>query len=348
MINLYSDTQTQPSPAMRRAMAEAPVGDEQRRMDPTVLRLQEMAAELLGKESALFLPSGTMCNLIAVKAHTKPGDAVLIDRWAHIVRHESGAHGMVSGVFFELLDGDRGRFKADQAERVIPAQSSVYDSPPTLVCVEQTHNFGGGSVWPIDRIREVCAVAGKHRLATHLDGARLLNAVVASGVSAGEYAKSFDSAWIDLTKGLGCPVGAVLAGSRAFIETALRYKQALGGAMRQAGIIAAAGIYALRHNVGRLADDHENAQILARGLSRIDGIDLKYGEPETNIVYFDVSRTGMAADEFTRLLEARGVSMSEIGGAVRAVTHLDVSRADVEKAIEIVAKVCRTERREGR
>jgi threonine aldolase len=339
MINLFSDTQTKPSPAMRRAMAEAEVGDEQRRHDPTVLRLQEMVADLLGKEDALFLPSGTMCNLIAVKTHTQPGDAVIIDRFGHIMRHETGTAGMVSGVNLELLEGDRGQFTAKQVEEVIPGEISPYDPPPTLLCVEQTHNWGGGSVWPIEQLREVCAVARKHNLRTHMDGARLMNAVVATRISAQEYARTFDSVWIDLSKGLGCPMGAVLAGSKQFIARALRYKHAFGGAMRQAGIIAAAGIYALQHNIERLAEDHENLKLLARGLATIERIELEDPNPPTNILYINVKRTGMNGAEFARRLEARGVSMSDIGDRVRAVTHLDVSRADVEKAVEIVRSV---------
>ena len=341
MINLFSDTQTQPTKEMRRAMAEAPVGDEQRRLDPTVIKLQEMVAALLGKDDALFLPSGTMCNLIAVKAHTRPGDAVILDRFAHIVRHESGAHPIISGVQLELLEGDRGRFTARQVEEVMLPYVSVYDPPPALLCVEQTHNFGGGSVWPIEQLRDVCAVARRHKLSTHMDGARLMNAVVATGISARDMAEMFDSVWIDLSKGLGCPVGAVLAGSRAFIETAARWKQAFGGAMRQSGVIAAAGIYALEHNVQRLAEDHANMKLLARGLTQIPGIALDDPEPQTNILYFSVAETGMSAADFAAHLEEVGVSFSDLGTKVRAVTHLDVSRADVERAVEIVRQVVR-------
>jgi threonine aldolase len=339
MINLFSDTQTKPSLAMRRAMADADVGDEQRGHDPTTNRLQQMAAELLGKEAALFLPSGTMCNLLAVKVHTKPGDAVICDRFAHIVRHESGAHPIISGVQLELLEGDRGRFTPQQVEQIIPSYISVYDPPPTLLCVEQTHNYGGGSVWPIEQLREVCDVAKKRGLKTHIDGARLLNACAATGIAPREYGATVDSIWIDLSKGLGCPVGAVLAGSRAFIDVAARWKQAFGGAMRQSGIIAAAGIYALQHHVSRLADDHENMKVLARGLSRISKLMLDTAEPETNILYFSVAETGLSAADFTQRLESRGVSMSDIGEKVRAVTHLDVTRADVDRAVEIVREL---------
>jgi threonine aldolase len=338
MINLFSDTQTRPTPAMRRAMAEADVGDEQRGLDPTTVKLQETVAGFLGKDAALFLPSGSMCNLIAVKVHTSPGDAVICDRFAHIVRHESGAHGVISGVLLDLLDGDRGRFTAQQVEEIIP-YPDVYSPPATLVCVEQTHNFGGGSVWPIEQLRAVCAVARKHKLRTHMDGARLLNACAATGISSRDYAREFDSVWIDLSKGLGCPVGAVLAGSADFINIAARWKQALGGGMRQSGIIAAAGIYALQHHVDRLVEDQQNAKLLARGLSQIAGITLD-PEPETNMVFFRIPGTGMSADQFCERLERAGVSMVPMGtGRVRAVTHLDVDRSDIERAIEIVKSV---------
>jgi threonine aldolase len=298
-----------------------------------------MVAELLGKEDALFLPSGTMCNLIAVKAHTRPGDAVILDRFAHIVRHESGMHPIISGVQLEMLEGDRGRFTARQVAEVILPYVSVNDPPPALLCVEQTHNFGGGSVWPLEQLRDVCAAARRHKLSTHMDGARLMNAVVATGVSAREMAATFDSAWIDLSKGLGCPVGAVLAGSRAFIETAARWKQAFGGAMRQSGIIAAAGIYALEHNVERLAEDHENMRVLARGLAQIPGITLDDPEPATNILYFSVTKNGISAADFAARLEERGVSFSNLGTKLRAVTHLDVTRTDCERAVVIVGDV---------
>lgn len=341
MINLFSDTQTKPSPEMRRAMADASVGDEQRGLDPTTIKLQEMTAGMLGKEAAIFLPSGTMCNLIAVKVHTSPGDAVICDRFAHIVRHESGAHPIISGVQLELLEGNRGRFTGSQVEEVMLPYVSVYDPPPALLCVEQTHNFGGGSVWPIEQLREVASVARKYKLKTHMDGARLFNASVATGITARDYAEMFDSVWIDLSKGLGCPVGAVLAGSRDFIAVASRWKQAFGGAMRQSGIIAAAGIHALQHNIARLAEDHENMKLLARGLSQIPGIALDDPEPQTNIVYFSVAGTGMTASQFAAKLEQRGVSFSDLGTKVRAVTHLDVTRADIEHAIDIVRNTVR-------
>ena len=334
MINLFSDTQTRPTPEMRRAMAEAEVGDEQLAEDPTVNLLQQKTAALLGKEAALFLPSGTMCNLIAVKTHTQPGDLVIADKRCHIMRAESGGAGLASGVLLELLDGDRGIFSADQVENAIPKARSVYHPHPTLLCVENTHNYGGGSVWPIERLREVGAVARKMGLSIHMDGARLFNAVVASGVAAKDYAAVADSVWIDLSKGLGCPVGAVLAGSHAFIDRARRYKHLFGGAMRQAGIIAAAGVFALDRNIDRIADDHANARRLAEGLSKLPRVKLVY-PPSTNIVFFQVE--GFSPTDFTQAAAERGVRFSAVGGGIRGVTHLDVSHDQVEQAISILS-----------
>ncbi len=332
-VDLYSDTQTRPTAAMRRAIADAEVGDEQRGEDPTVNRLQERVAELLGKEAALFLPSGTMCNEIALKVHTRPGDEVVADRTAHVINYEAGAPGLISGVMFSAVDGERGVFTAEHAAAAIRA-GSRYDPPTRLLWVENTSNLGGGTVWPLEIVTQVCAVARGRGIATHLDGARLLNAVVASGVSAAAFAAPFDSAWIDFTKGLGAPVGACLAGSRAFIEEAWRYKQALGGAMRQAGIIAAAGLYALDYHVQRLADDHVNARRLAEGLAVLPGIDIDPATIETNLVFFDVAQTGMDAQQWVARLGEHGVRMGAMGPArVRAVTHLDVDAAGIEQAL---------------
>src|SRR5579862_1244361 len=263
-VDLYSDTQTRPTRAMREFMCAAEVGDEQRGEDPTVNQLQEMVADLLGMEAALFLPSGTMCNEIAVKVRTRPGDEVLLDRTAHVLTSEGGAPGMLSGVILSPLNGANGIFDADQVEAAIRPLSR-YPPPTRMVWIENTSNLGGGTIWPLETLRGVRDLARARGLAVHLDGARLLNAVVASGIPAAEFVRGLDSAWIDFTKGLGAPVGAALAGSRAFIEEAWRYKQAFGGAMRQAGIIAAGGIYALTHNVDRLAEDHANARRLAEG-----------------------------------------------------------------------------------
>lgn len=341
MIDLSSDTATKPTAAMRRAIADAEVGDEQKGEDPTVNRLVAMVAALLGKEAALFLPGGTMCNGIAIKIHTRPGDAILLDRMAHILRSESGGAAFSSGVVLDQLDGDGGRFTSAQVAAAISPPDNLYVPPTTLLCLEQTHNFGGGSVWPLDQFRAVCDVAHSYGLAVHLDGARLLNAVVATGVPAREWTATCDSAWIDFTKGLGAPVGAVLAGSAAFIAEARRHKHIFGGALRQAGIVAAGCIYALDHHIERLAEDHAHAQLLADGLGDILGVRVANPVVATNMVFFDTSDAGLPPSAFLTRLEARGIRMGRIGTRIRAVTHLDVSRADVEAAISSTHSVVR-------
>lgn len=339
-VDLYSDTGTRPSKAMRAFMCDAEVGDEQKGEDPTVNLLQEMVAELLGKEAALYLPSGTMCNEIALKVHTRPGEEVLLDRTTHPIHFEAGAPGMLSGVLMTGLAGERGIYTAAQVEAAIHAPSR-YAPRSRLLWVENTSNLGGGTVWPLEKVRAVCDTARARELHTHMDGARLMNAVVASGVPAAEYAASFDSVWIDFTKGLGAPVGAALAGSRAFIEEAWRYKQAFGGAMRQAGIIAAGAVYALRHNVERLAEDHANASLLAEGLAALPGITLDPAGVETNLVFFDIEGTGMRSWQWLAALQEHGVRMGMMGPmTVRAVTHLDVDRASIERALVAAGAVC--------
>jgi len=277
-----------------------------------------------------------MFNDIAIKVHTRPGDAILADRLAPVFGSESGGPAFHSGVLVKLLDGESGRFTPEQVAAAIDP-GSHYVAPTRLLCVEQTHNFGGGTIWPLAQLRAVCDVAHAAGLPTHLDGARLLNAVVASGVSAREFCASCDSAWLDLSKGLGAPVGGVLAGSAAFIAEARRYKHIFGGAMRQAGIIAAAGVYALEHHVARLADDHENARTLAAGLGDIPGVTVENPEPETNIIFFDIAGTGLASADFLARIKARGVRMGAMGPRrLRAVTHLDISADDVETALTVV------------
>lgn len=338
-VNLFSDTQTRPTDAMRRAMAEAEVGDEQLFADPTVNALQERVAELLGHEAALFLPSGTMCNAIGLRLHVRPGgDQVILDRTSHPVMYEAGSPAAISGAMLHPLDGDGGIFSAEQVEEVLRHPEDRYSPRSRLVSVEQTTNVGGGRVWPLSDIQSVLDVARRHELRAHLDGARLLNAVVASGVSASDYASGFDTAWIDFTKGLGAPVGACLAGSRELIDEAWRYKQMMGGAMRQAGVIAAAGLHALDHHVERLAEDHENARVLAQGLAEIDGIGIDPAGVETNIVIFEVED----AAGFCGALWERGVQMGPITPRrVRAVTHLDVDRAGIERALAAVGETVR-------
>jgi threonine aldolase len=341
-IDLFSDTITRPTPAMRRFMAEAEVGDEQKHEDPTTNRLQEMVCELLGKEDAVFLPSGTLCNAIAVRVHCRPGDEVILDRTAHPIHFEVGGPAALNGVMLSPLQGIRGIFTASQLEEAIRPESN-HAPRSRLVSVEQSTNLGGGAVWSLETIREVCTTARHHGLATHMDGARLLNAAVASGVPAKAYAAEFDSVWIDMSKGLGCPVGAVLAGSRNLIREAWRYKHQLGGAMRQSGIIAAAGVYALQHHVERLAEDHDNARLLAQGLAAIAGLS---AEPvETNIVFFNVSEIGLSATELAKRTLTHGVRLNPVSKTrIRAVTHLDVSRADIEEAVRVIEQVIKDEK----
>ena len=339
VIPLFSDTETRPTPGMRAAIAAAEVGDEQKGEDPTVIRLQERVADLLGKESALWLPTGTMCNLVAVKTHTRPGDALVADGMAHVVRAESGGAALASGVVTETIRTERGIFTAAELQAAMDRVAAVpepYGQPVGLVCVEQTHNFGGGAVWPLEALDAVADCARSRGVPLHMDGARLLNACAALGVSAAAVAARVDSLWIDFTKGLGAPIGAVLAGTAAFIAGARRYKQLFGGAMRQAGIAAAGCLYALDHHVDRLAEDHENARRLAAGLAGIDGIEVRTAAPDTNMVFFDASGPGLSNREFIGRLAASGVRLSGAGGAIRAVTHLDVSRADVDRALAAV------------
>ena len=336
MIDLSSDTATKPTQAMRQAMATAVVGDEQKGEDPTVNCLLERVAARLGKEAALFMPSGTMCNAVAVKAYTQPGEAILVDRYSHILRSESGGAALLSGVIVDQLPSDRGRFTPEDVAAAIPPDS-VYVAAPRLLCVEQTHNFGGGAIWSLTQLQAVCKVAHQHGLAVHMDGARLFNAVVATDVPASEYAQLCDSVWIDFTKGLGAPLGAVLAGSRSFIESARRYKHIFGGALRQAGIVAAGCLYALDHHIERLADDHANAQLLAEGLQSIPGIKVE-NPVETNMIFFNLTDR-VSTTEFLAAIQNYGVRMGTIGDRIRAVTHLDVSREDVEKSVEIAQKV---------
>ena len=331
-VDLSSDTVTRPTREMRRFMAEAEVGDEQKLEDPTVNHLQEMVAELLGKEAALFLPSGTMCNEIALRVHCRPGDEMLAHRTAHPIHYEGGGPAALAGVNVSVLDGPRGQYDADAVTAAIRPDSR-YMPRSRLLWVEQTSNLGGGSIWPLARVAAVTAVARRHGLRTHLDGARLLNAAVAAGVAAREYAAPFDSAWIDFTKGLGAPVGAALAGSRDFIADAWRLKQQMGGAMRQAGIIAAGGVFALRHHVKRLADDHVNARRLADGLAGLPRVVLDPATVETNIVIFEV-RGALDAPAVVAALLARGVRVGALGArTIRAVTHLDVDAAQIERAL---------------
>jgi len=335
-INLYSDTQTKPSRGMKQAMLDAELGDEQAGSDPTVWELCDRVAALLGKEAAVFLPSGTMCNQVAIATHCRPGDEILAHETAHIITSEAGAPGAIAGVSIKGLAGDRGQFTAEAVEAAIRPRNRN-NPPQTLLEVEQTSNRGGGACWSVAGLRAVTHAAHEHGLATHMDGARLLNAAVALGVNASEMTERCDTVWLDFTKGLAAPLGAVLAGTKAFIGEAWRWKQRLGGAMRQGGMCAAACLYALDHNVERLAEDHENARALARGMAQIPGIDVE--QPETNLVFFDTKGTGMTASAYAGKLRRQGVLVSTSDTyRARACLHLDVSAAQVEEALSVMRR----------
>src|SRR4051812_35024619 len=309
-VNLFSDTQTRPSAAMKAAMMQAEVGDEQNGDDPTVEALCDRMAALTGKQAAMFLPSGTMCNQIAILTHCRPGDEILAHESAHIIANEGGGPGALAGAVVLGLRGERGMF--DSATLKAALREKRRNAPPqTLVAVEQTANAGGGSVWPVDLLAGVLATAHEAGLRTHMDGARLMNAAVAAGVEARVMTAPCDSVWLDFTKGLGAPLGAVLCGSADFIDEAWRWKQRLGGSLRQAGICAAACLYALEHNVDRLAEDHANARRLAAGLSQVPGLIVE--DPETNLVFFDTAGTGLAAEDVADRARLDGVLLSTMG-----------------------------------
>ena len=331
-VNLISDTQTQPTEGMRNAMASAEVGDEQKFADPTTISLQERVAEMLGQEAGLFLPSGTMCNLIAFRLHLRPGgDEVILAANSHPVGFEAGSPAAVNGAMTRQIDAPTGIFSATEVRAAVRAPTNRYAPRSRLVSVEQTTNMGGGRVWSLDAIRDVLAAARANELRAHLDGARLMNASVASGVPPAAFANLFDTAWLDFSKGLGAPVGAVLAGSAELIAEAWRYKQMLGGALRQSGVLTAACLYALDHHVERLADDHEHARLLADGLAQLPGVQIDPDTVETNIVIFEVPD----AEGFVERVGERGVELGALDRTrVRAVTHLDVDRGGIEQALE--------------
>jgi threonine aldolase len=337
MIDLRSDTVTRPTPAMRQAIAAAPVGDDVLGDDPTVLALERRAAEILGKDAAVYMPSGTMTNQVAIRAHTEPGDEIVLEASAHSYFFEAGAPAALAGVMCRLIPGARGLFTAADLRAVLRPRNLHF--PPTkLVCIENTHNRGGGTVWPLGQIADVAAAAREAGLALHMDGARLWNASVAYGVAESEYARHFDSISVCFSKGLGAPVGSALAGTQAFIARARRFRKMFGGGMRQAGIIAAGALYALDHHRSRLADDHANARRLAEAISRMPGIVIDPATVETNIVIFRT--TAMPAAPLADLLRAAGVHVLPTGpDEIRAVTHLDVSSAQVDEAIGVFTQV---------
>src|ERR1700710_593941 len=337
-INLLSDTQTRPTPAMREAMARAEVGDEQIGDDPSVNLLCERVADLLGKEAAVYMPSGTMCNVAATLVHCRPGDEILAHATAHIIAREGGAHAALGGFQITPLEGGGGQFSPETFRKAIHPRSR-YQPPQTVVSVEQTANIGGGTIWKKAVLDEVVKIAEANGLSTHMDGARLLNACVATGISARDMTEGWDSAWIDFSKGLGAPVGGVIAGSHDFIDEVWRWKQRLGGSMRQAGICAAACVYALDHHVDRLVEDHTNARALARGLAQIADIDVQ--QPETNLVFFNPDGAGIPGAKMVETLRQRGVLLAMMDGRIRACTHLDVTADMIEETVGLVREIVR-------
>ena len=338
MIDLRSDTVTRPSPAMREAMARADVGDDVFGEDPTVNRLQEKVAALLGKEAALYVPSGTMGNQVCIKTHTQPGDEVIAEQGAHVFNYETGGAAFLSNVQVHTIPGIHGHIALDEIRRAV--RPAFYYMPRTrLICLENTHNRAGGTVYPLDEIVRISSFARESGIKMHLDGARLWNASVASGVEPKMYAAQFDSVSVCLSKGLGAPVGSVIAGTRAFIDEARHYRKIFGGGMRQAGILAAAGIYALDHNIERLAEDHEKASYLSRELSKIPGFAIDLTSVQTNIVIIDIAATGRTPESTLSRLRERGVLLT-LGNymGLRAVAHLDVSMNQVKEAARIIVE----------
>jgi threonine aldolase len=337
VIDLRSDTVTKPTSAMREAIAQAAVGDDVLGDDPTVKELESETAALLGKEAALFTPSGTMANQVAVRSHTEPGDEILLEAQAHLYYYEGGGPAALSGVMCRCLEGRRGIFTAADLEAALRPANQHF--PRTrLVCLENTHNRGGGKIWSLEQIRDVAAAARKHGLQLHLDGARLWNASVATGIAEREYAAPFDTVSVCFSKGLGAPVGSALVGSQVFIERARRFRKMFGGGMRQAGILAAGALFALRQHRARLAEDHAHARLLAAGLAQIPGLETDPAEVETNMVRFRVR--SMPAAQLVQQLQSQGVLVLAAGrDTLRAVTSLMVSTEDIEAAVKTVSSL---------
>ena len=342
MIDLRSDTCSQPSDAMRQAMANAVVGDDLYGDDPTVKALERTVADILGKDDAIYMPTGTMTNQVALRTHTSSGDAVLFDQISHVYTLEGGGPAVLSGILPKLLPAPNGIFEPDAITAAMGISHPFFPKtvmpPITLLCVENTHNIGGGNVWPIEKLVAVCERGRQHGLKLHMDGARLWNASVASGIAETEYAKHFDSVSVCFSKGLGAPVGSALAGSQQFIDRARRYKQLFGGGFRQAGIIAAGALYALNHNRARLAQDHEHALMLAQGISQLPGIEIDPSTVETNIVRFKVR--SISGGEFATRLHAKGLYTLPYGAdGVRMIPYLNISRGEIAEAIAIIRDV---------
>ncbi|MFA7563667.1 MAG: low-specificity L-threonine aldolase [Candidatus Neomarinimicrobiota bacterium] len=338
-IDLRSDTVTKPSPEMRAAMASAEVGDDVYGEDPTVNRLQERVAALLGKEAALFVPSGTMSNQIAIKCLTQPGDEIICEYESHIYTYEASGPAFNSLVMPRPVKGHYGVMAIEDVARAI-RPDNIQTGQTILIEVENPHNRAGGTIYPLAEIEKLAEIANEHCIPMHLDGARLMNAAVSTGIAPAEYAKYFDSVSLCLSKGLGAPIGSVLSGSRNFIAKALRVRKIFGGAMRQVGILAAAGLYALDHNVQRLKIDHENAWLLAQGLSEIEGLYIDKQQVQTNMVMIFARSPRWTTEKIVQQLLEKGIGMNAVDQErIRAVTHLDVSRDQILETIEIFKKI---------
>ncbi|WP_375463131.1 threonine aldolase family protein [uncultured Methylobacterium sp.] len=337
-IDLYSDTQTRPTPGMREAMACAQVGDEQSDSDPTTRALCDRVATLLGQEDGVFMPSGTMCNLVSILVQTRAGDEIVVDDQSHIYNTEAAGSAAIGGVSVKALATPAGIFSPNAFAAAIrpPARTAPRTA---LVSVEQTTSFSGGSIWDLADMRAIRDIAHRHELKAHIDGARLLNAVVATGIPAEDYAAGFDSVWLDLSKGLGCPVGAVLCGTRAFVVEAWRWKYRLGGAMRQSGVIAAAGLYALDHHVEQLRADNAHLRLLHAAIADAPGLSFDPAAGQSNILCFGVAGLGITAPDFAQACLAHDVRIRAIGSQIRVTTHLDVDRAGAVRAGEVIRAV---------
>lgn len=338
-IDLRSDTVTQPGPAMRKAMAEAEVGDDVFGEDPTVNRLQETVASLLGKPSALFVPTGVMANQLALKCQCQPGDEVIVEQTSHIFNYETAAPAVLSNIQLFPVRGERGILRASHIAPAI--RPTAYYLPRTsLVCLENTHNMAGGIVYPLDEIRQICSFARAVGVKLHLDGARIWNAWVATGIHPKEFAQYFDSVSVCFSKGLGAPVGSAVVGTEEFVAKARKFRKMFGGGMRQAGIIAAGALYALEHNVERLKEDHEKAKQFAEAIVGIPGVTVDPHRVETNIVIIDIEKTGRTSADILSALRGKQVLLTEAGmGAVRAVFHMDVSSREIHHAVDVFQSV---------
>lgn len=341
MIDLRSDTVTKPTAAMRKAMAEAEVGDDVYAEDPTVIRLQEKAAELFGKEAAIFMPTGSMGNQVAVKLHTKPGDEIIVEERGHILNWEMGSPAMLSGVTIRSVKAARqsGILEWAEIESAVHKNQPYYACPTGLICLENTHNFGGGSVMSAEHCDEICDNAHELGIPVHLDGARIFNASVASGQTVAELSKSVDSVQFCLSKGLGSPVGSMLLGTKEFIDEARIWRKRFGGGMRQVGILAAAGLVALEESPPKIAQDHINAKRLAEGLANIRGVKIDLETVQTNIVIFDVSESKLNSNEICEMLKTQNILAIPFGKQIRMVTHYDIVNDDIENTLKTLSEI---------